>query len=676
MTLPELLVSVVVLATIATVLASAITVTFRTESGTRGRLNVARAEQNIGVYLPADLASADPGTVDTAPGATPCPPDTASCPGLGALPGSNALLLGWTEKTGTGTVVETKVSYRLAPSDDGLTYVLYRIECTRGAGAWSCSAASVLRDLGWPASAGPAPAPFVPGTTPVPAELIQVTLPLEAGSADPDAIDTTNSKNANRIVVTVDGGGDSEGAGGGINRISITAGGTSRTELEADKLTGPSFLQARSRCGGPITLVVDESNSIGSAIGNVHQGVEDFVRALEGTPVQLQIVRLKTTASVLGTSGWTRYFDMSKESDYDELFPLIRGELRGTWPSGGGTNWEDALFRTVFAEGGARYDNDGDPTTQLPELLVFFTDGVPTRDRTGNRTGALDPLPPTLPAPSLPVPPWPTSNGSIYSQVAWDRANHLARQVPSSVRMIGVGVGPDLRGSSWAFVNPGYGVRYNGSNIEVKRDSTSSGWRALPDSVRNANFNTVSRYGSLRGGTVPNETILAKFIVGGDLSSSATGWVESEWNPTLGQWTDVDVADILFPTDWSLFDEALTSIALAECGGTLSLQTRLPSGSPAPVDVTYESGGETVTTGRLAPTATFDFPVTSGDIEVEVRPLGVPGYTVTGWSCRSRGAALPADEWSLITAGVPGDGIRVEVSPNQAVSCASTVAPS
>ena len=37
-----------------------------------------------------------------------------------------------------------------------------------------------------------------------------------------------NNKNANRVVVTINGGGDASGRGGGINQISITAGGTTR----------------------------------------------------------------------------------------------------------------------------------------------------------------------------------------------------------------------------------------------------------------------------------------------------------------------------------------------------------------------------------------------------------------------------------------------------------------
>jgi len=56
MTLPELLISVSIIGLIAAVLSSAIIVTFRQGDSTEGRINVARAEQSINTWLPADLA--------------------------------------------------------------------------------------------------------------------------------------------------------------------------------------------------------------------------------------------------------------------------------------------------------------------------------------------------------------------------------------------------------------------------------------------------------------------------------------------------------------------------------------------------------------------------------------------------------------------------------------------
>ena len=88
MTLVELLVSVMVTGTIVAVLSSAIVVFYRQRPATEGRLNVARAEQSVGLWVPADLASAT--TVDTDPAASPC---GTACPPNVVLNGSNAMML-------------------------------------------------------------------------------------------------------------------------------------------------------------------------------------------------------------------------------------------------------------------------------------------------------------------------------------------------------------------------------------------------------------------------------------------------------------------------------------------------------------------------------------------------------------------------------------------------------
>ena len=121
-----------------------------------------------------------------------------------------------------------------------------------------------------------------------------------------------NTKNANRVVVTINGGGDADGGGGGINQISLTAGGTTRSTLPKDSTrNAPTFTQTQSRCGGPLTLIIDDSGSIGSAMDTVKNGVRQFIESLAGTPVQIQIVRFDNTASVLGTTEWSKYFDMT-----------------------------------------------------------------------------------------------------------------------------------------------------------------------------------------------------------------------------------------------------------------------------------------------------------------------------------------------------------------------------
>ena len=70
MTLPELLISILVTGTLVTGMAVATTVVLRQGDNNKGRLNNSRSEQSVGLWMPADLASAE--YVDTNAASTPC----------------------------------------------------------------------------------------------------------------------------------------------------------------------------------------------------------------------------------------------------------------------------------------------------------------------------------------------------------------------------------------------------------------------------------------------------------------------------------------------------------------------------------------------------------------------------------------------------------------------------
>ena len=105
MTLVELVVSVALLGLVMAVISAAIIVTFRQADATEGRVNLARSEQGIDTWIPADLSSTDVTAdfealygpsyagllpVNTAPDASPC----GNCAGVD-LSGANALQLAW-----------------------------------------------------------------------------------------------------------------------------------------------------------------------------------------------------------------------------------------------------------------------------------------------------------------------------------------------------------------------------------------------------------------------------------------------------------------------------------------------------------------------------------------------------------------------------------------------------
>jgi hypothetical protein len=663
-------------------------------------------------------------------------------------------------------------------------------------------------------------------------------------------------KDANRVIVTINGGGDADGAGGGINQISITAGGTVRREIDANSVLGaPTFVEARSRCGGPMTLVVDESNSIGGAIGNVRDGVRDFVEALAGTPVQLQVVRFHTYGSVLGSSDWHRYYDMTNEADVNHLLASI-DDLRGSWSSypNGGTNWEEALFRTF-------YQANGSTASVIPSKVVFFTDGVPTFDRLVFKSD-----PGVIPAnPPAPGPQWSASTGSVYSQVAFNRANFIANQFRRSVRLIGVGVGSGIESQSTWIADPGAGYRtvwerafrryqkgagafesnvdfeqasgwrsnvafirwqngawryttptlyyannvhdgwqdgwynngtrgwyditqqeynnfranhpggmvvstwtdttpeeyfannvdsgsadgwringtrswypvseelYNANNVNAGSSDgwrTTSTWQWVSKAEYDANNTTpdgsdgwldtgVNEYVSAtqamdwmewtgdrpgpadqyRSNNVPadsppfdgflpantastdNDVILARLIAGNDHG------VPAIWDGSY--YTNAEIADMYVLPQWSQFDEAMKAVALGDCGGTLSLRTRLAGGTPASDPFRYQnsavtdSGGSpieleptVVTTNQQFTTGTFDFAIPNGQfVTVDIRPQNfseLTGYTPGSWSCKA-GVDDRSFELIDLEGTTTWKGIRVQVSANEAVSCTLTV---
>ena len=261
MTLPEVLIAVTMLGLLVAVISSSLVVTMRQQSSTEGRLNVARSEQSVGLWLPGDLASA--GVVSVEPDWSPCrhievdgewEPTGVECPPLGLPAGSNALMLGWSYKDADGNVTYTNVSYQFYQDSDG-TFSLARVECVLSGGSWSCAHTLVLSEL----SAPPVGTTWEPGVT-RPFWVIEVSQPLAALATSEDDLAQGDTKNAKRVIVTIDGGGTVADAGGGLNRISITAGGTTRRVIDGSSMVGaPSFVEARSLCGGPMSLLIDES---------------------------------------------------------------------------------------------------------------------------------------------------------------------------------------------------------------------------------------------------------------------------------------------------------------------------------------------------------------------------------------------------------------------------------
>ena len=283
MTLIELLISIAVLGIIVSVVSAAVIVTIRQEPVTRSRLDVAAWEQSLALWLPADLSSAGPnaGDIDDTMTTTPCTSDPK------CTFGSNALQVTWDDGSG-----ETKVSYRYGPASDGESFELRRVVCHGG----SCSSLVVLRDLAVPSDDDGNPNAWSAGD-PVPDTVINVTVPLAVGSGDASTCDPNEEDDpdcdtktrAQRVIVNVNGAPGLDGVDRS-STVSFTAGGSSLSELDPATFSRPNIQQGKSGCGGPITRLVDESGSIGSAASDVRDGGRRVVPAVDGTPTQLHIV--------------------------------------------------------------------------------------------------------------------------------------------------------------------------------------------------------------------------------------------------------------------------------------------------------------------------------------------------------------------------------------------------
>lgn len=637
MTLVELLVSVMLIGAIVTVLAAAVTVVFRQDADTQARLDIARWEQSLAMWLPADLTSAGDVDVD--------PTTTAPCGDAICTFGSNALTLSFND--GSGTVV----SYRYGPDGDGSSFMLTRVQCRAGA----CTSQVVLRDL------APPDLPWNPGD-PIPPSVIEVTAPLVVDSSDDP--DTTAPAQSRRVIVNVNGAPGADGQDRS-STVSFTAGGATRGDLPIPSFSGPNFLEAATGCGGPVTLIVDRSTSILYRNGvlepgalqatQVQAGVRSFIRAFEGTPTKLQIVTFGGESAVLGTgpldgapwSGrWNRFFDLAEPADVTTLLGADgnSGLVSGVWPFPpsstshlGGTNYEDALYRTFFTEDGQTYAAAANPLAPPAKLVVFFTDGVPTFDRLQHRNGA---APATV---TLPLPYQGVVAGTAFSPRAWYRADKLVDQfrTDAGTRLIGVGVGDAASGTT-----------------TVNRP----GWPSPPIGIPNEVF-----IGRLVSGTSDPHTYT---------TTGPLGYTRVEYNvPTGSGWGDVSSADLLLTGDFAQFGGALTQIALAECGGTLTVQTRTQANEPADAEIVYEVGDRFVTTSRVSKAGSFRIDLSgipSTVVELVPQSLAGSGYAAESWSCRAGGADHP---FSLIETGNPAAGVSVEVRANAAVSCTLRVVP-
>jgi hypothetical protein len=133
-----------------------------------------------------------------------------------------------------------------------------------------------------------------------------------------------------------------------------------------------------TRCGGTVTVVLDSSSSIpnqGGATSLVNAAL-GFIDAFSGTPTFMRIVGFDVSAYSYYPTNAGHYVNiLNPSNDLTAMRTKVDNQDLSNARWGGGTNWEDGLWQAFRT-------NAGTPFSQLPELVVFISDGEPNRNRT------------------------------------------------------------------------------------------------------------------------------------------------------------------------------------------------------------------------------------------------------------------------------------------------------
>lgn len=639
-TLAEVLVGVMVTSLMMAVLASAVIVVSRQSVGSSARVDTARTEQLINTTMPADLASYD--TYSTDPGASPC---NGSCPAGTSLTGSsNALLLTWTTNEvidGSAQVVTTNVSYRYTRVSPD--YELRRIECRIvGAQPEVCTKSVAGRALRPPPSGV-----FSPDAKPTWA--VKVTQVSDGSGGG-----TYDAKQALQVVVKVMDESPGAGPPGEPKAVTFTVGSADRKTVTPDSPGDDlTFGEPPSRCSGTIGVIVDTSASIDTQLPTVKKGVADMLNAFRGTPVRIQLVNFGGRAYTSSPDGtWPYWWDMMDQAQVNTLIGSdARGGLVNDFFLTGGTNWEDALFRIFKTK-------NNTAQTVKPDRIVFFTDGEPyghmaLRD-VNSSTGDVLPYDPldepfmySGDAPSLE--PRLDYDKSIR-MLGFHRAARLLDQFDSDTKVVMVGVGPMINNNIPWVINEG-GYHMSGSTkvfsppytAYQRKDVTYKGAEVLRMLLQETN----------------NPVVEPRVRADGSYDTS----VDATFYPV---------------PDFAKMGAALRAVAIGQCGGTLTMQTR-KQGALYDKQITYTSTQttKTVTTNATKPNGTFDYDLGGSGKEVVITPEPSPAARASEqpgqWKCMSGSTSFVPTKVNL--PNTVWDAVKMTITPAGAISCTLELVP-
>ena len=473
MTLVELLITVTILGIIMTSLSAAMIVILRSERPIKDHLSESKDITFLQAWIPNDLASASSRNID--PLYQPSSRTT--------LPGTNVLTLDRADISTSGVTTNYVVSYRYVPVGDEWQLQRYEIRNV-GLATQTITKVGVAHQLASP------PPTWNPSQSPV------------------HAVSVTSR---NQVVLRPIGEDVQVTFGSGQEFTTGGAGLSSQDQLPTDYTGGIIDPSAPpTRCGGTVTVVLDTSSSIpaqGGATSLVNAAL-GFIDAFSGTPTYLRIVGFDVSAySYYPTTAGQYVNILNPTAALTAMRTKVDNQDLSSARWGSGTNWEDGLWQAFRTTSGTAF-------SQLPELVVFISDGEPNRNRTNT----------------------PNDGDARFNTTDLSRAVTAANYGRGTgARIVGILVGSDASTTNQGRMKSVVGnVVWNGTGATNPGNAAAADFFLPANSASFAQLGNVLRSisAAVCGGTIT----VQKRIEQAGLLSEATGM----WSYT----TDVGVRDL------------------------------------------------------------------------------------------------------------------------------------
>ena len=525
MTLVELLITVTILGIIMTSLSAAMIVILRTEQPIKDNLSESKDITFLQAWIPNDLASASSRNIDPM-----YQPSTRT-----TLPGTNVLTLDRADISTSGVTANYVVSYRYVQVRDEWQLQRYEIRNV-GLATQTITKVGVAHQLASP------PPTWNPSQSPV------------------HAVSVTSR---NQVVLRPIGEDVQVTFGSGQEFTTGGAGLSSQDQLPTDYTGGIIDPSAPpTRCGGTVTVVLDTSSSIpaqGGATSLVNAAL-GFIDAFSGTPTYLRIVGFDVSAySYYPTTAGQYVNILNSTADLTAMRTKIDNQDLSTARWGGGTNWEDGLWQAFRTTSGTAF-------SQLPELVVFISDGEPNRNRTNT----------------------PNDGDARFNTTDLSRAVTAANYGRGTgARIVGILVGSDASTTNQGRMKSVVGnVVWNGTGATNPGNAAAADFFLPANSASFAQLGNVLRSisAAVCGGTIT----VQKRIEQAGVLSEATG----TWSYT----TDVGVRDL----DTSQSSSATFDFTFPSGTTTRTVQiTETPKSGYTFVRADCSSGGIAIPASRL-----------------------------------------------------------------------------